>query len=156
LRKERENRGWTHKDVADQIGLPDPHTLGRWERGVSFPQPHYRQALGRIFEKTLEELGLLHPSAYEEEQPSSQFRKIREGKSSARLPYFFTSFIGRDHEVAMACEQLRRPDVRLLVLLGTGGIGKTRVAIQIAMQMRGEFVDDICFIPLLHFAIPPR
>jgi len=63
LRKERENRGWTHKDVADQIGLPDPHTLGRWERGVSFPQPHYRQALGRIFEKTLEELGLLHPSA---------------------------------------------------------------------------------------------
>jgi len=44
----------------------------------------------------------------------------------------------------------------LLVLLGTGGIGKTRVAIQIAMQMRGEFVDDICFISLAALRDPSQ
>jgi ribosome-binding protein aMBF1 (putative translation factor) len=54
LRKEREQRGWTHKDVADKIGLPDSHAVGRWERGVITPGPHYRKELSRIFGKSLE------------------------------------------------------------------------------------------------------
>src|SRR5579859_2682363 len=59
LREAREQRGLAHKDVADLIGLPDSHTVGRWERGETFPQPHYRQKLTQLFGKTAEELGLV-------------------------------------------------------------------------------------------------
>src|SRR5260370_40915523 len=59
LREAREQRGLAHKDVADLIGLPDSHTIGRWERGESFPQPHYRQKLIDLFGKSAKELGLV-------------------------------------------------------------------------------------------------
>src|SRR5437588_10956442 len=45
LRHEREQRGWTREYVAEQIGCPEPKTVGRWERGTTFPSPHYRQKL---------------------------------------------------------------------------------------------------------------
>jgi transcriptional regulator with XRE-family HTH domain len=66
LRRERERRGWTYKDVADRIELPDSDSVGRWERGVSFPSARYRRELSRIFGKSLEELGLVKPAKSEE------------------------------------------------------------------------------------------
>src|SRR5713101_3217244 len=59
LREERERRGLAQKDVAEKVGLPDTHTVGRWERGESFPQPFYRQKLCEFFGKSAEELGLV-------------------------------------------------------------------------------------------------
>jgi len=43
-----------------------------------------------------------------------------------------TPLIGREQEVATLCKQLRRADVRLLTLIGTAGVGKTRLALQVA------------------------
>ncbi|GHO95492.1 hypothetical protein KSF_055400 [Reticulibacter mediterranei] len=152
LRNEREKRGWTHKDVADKIGLPDSHTVGRWERGHSIPSPHYRQALSRLFDKSLEELNLLQsheneiaPSPVEESEqvPASQ------GSSGfAQPPPRFTSFVGREHELTEIYGLLIRPDIYLLTLLGTGGIGKTSLATQIAFKMREHFADGVCFVSL--------
>src|ERR1700730_10060866 len=42
-----------------------------------------------------------------------------------------TSLIGREGQVRMLLDQLRQPSVRLLTLLGTGGVGKTRLALEV-------------------------
>jgi predicted ATPase len=140
LRKAREQRGWTYKDVADQIQLPDSPTVGRWERGISFPRPHYRRALSRIFERSPEELGLVQEkSAVEDSLQAEPIWNV--------LPPL-TSFIGREQEISAVCTLLERTDVRLLTILGPGGIGKTRLSMQVAHEMRDLFADGICFVEL--------
>jgi predicted ATPase/transcriptional regulator with XRE-family HTH domain len=64
------------------------------------------------------------------------------------LPAPLTSFIGRAGEVDSALRLLRRPGVRLVSFLGTGGSGKTRLALQVASQLSGEFPDGGWFVDL--------
>jgi predicted ATPase/DNA-binding CsgD family transcriptional regulator len=64
------------------------------------------------------------------------------------LPVYLTPFIGRKHESAQAIDLIRREDVRLLTLTGPGGIGKTRLALQLATELESEFAGGICFVPL--------
>src|SRR3954470_20686661 len=64
------------------------------------------------------------------------------------LPGALTSFIVREREVASAVAMLRRPDMRLVTLTGPGGIGKTRLGIQIAAMVRDDFPDGVHLIAL--------
>ncbi len=62
------------------------------------------------------------------------------------LPTQVTPFIGRDNELAHIADLLLAPDCRLLTLIGPGGIGKTRLALE-AVQRCRQF-NGVCFIPL--------
>ena len=71
-----------------------------------------------------------------------------------KVPITFTSLIGREQDVATIGALLLRPDVRLLTLLGVGGIGKTRLSIQAANQLREHFNDGIYFVGLAPISDP--
>jgi predicted ATPase/class 3 adenylate cyclase len=64
------------------------------------------------------------------------------------LPIQPTPFIGREREVDGVLQQLLRPEVRLLTLIGPGGVGKTRLALQVAAEANEHFVDGAWFVPL--------
>jgi predicted ATPase/DNA-binding CsgD family transcriptional regulator len=64
--------------------------------------------------------------------------------------------LGRERELALAEELLRRADVGLLTLTGAGGSGKTRLALAIAARQRGYFADGVAWVPLALVAAADR
>jgi predicted ATPase/DNA-binding CsgD family transcriptional regulator len=70
------------------------------------------------------------------------------------LPIQPTPFIGREKEVAAVLHELLREDVRLVTLTGPGGVGKTRMALYVAEQLRAHFADGIWFVSLAPISDP--
>jgi predicted ATPase len=65
-----------------------------------------------------------------------------------KVPIALTPLLGRGQEVTTLCDLLVRPDMRLLTLVGPGGIGKTRLAMQVAAEERTHFAHGVCFVSL--------
>src|SRR5271154_3317128 len=72
----------------------------------------------------------------------------------ANLPAQRTGFVGRQKEVATAKELLLREDVRLVTVTGPGGIGKTRLAVEVANGLVEWFPGGIHFVPLSPLSDP--
>jgi len=68
------------------------------------------------------------------------------------LPQHFTSFFGRDEELAQLHERLQSSAYRLISLIGPGGVGKTRLAQQAAAQHLAFFRDGVFFVGLAQVA----
>jgi predicted ATPase/DNA-binding CsgD family transcriptional regulator len=64
------------------------------------------------------------------------------------LPSQPTSFIGREDEIAEIVALLDNPACRLLTLVGLGGIGKTRLALEVAARKLDSFPNGVFFAPL--------
>src|SRR3954453_4612942 len=72
------------------------------------------------------------------------------------LPIPLTSFIGRERELEQIRHLLTAPSTRLLTLTGAGGIGKTRLAIQTALNLQNDFKDGVWLVELAPVLEPGR
>ena len=70
------------------------------------------------------------------------------------LPVQRTGFVGREKQVAATKELLLREDVRLVTVTGPGGIGKTRLAVQVARALVERFPGGIHFVSLASLSDP--
>jgi len=127
------------------------------ERGVWLIQQEAVQHLKQLRTDALTETTRVKVG-YPKYRPRSKQSKITPASETTysalkheplwKVPITFTSLIGREQDVAMISALLLRPDIRLLTLLGVGGIGKTSLSLQVAREMRQHFSDGVCFVSL--------
>ncbi len=127
------------------------------ERGVWLIQQEAVQGLKQLRTDALTET-TRSKVGYPKYRPRSRQSRITTASEANRsalkheplwkVPITFTSLIGREQDVATIDALLLRPDVRLLTLLGVGGIGKTRLSLQVAGDMWKYFSDGVCFVSL--------
>ncbi len=68
--------------------------------------------------------------------------------TSNNLPEYTIPLVGRASEITTICMRLNQPDCRMLTLVGPGGIGKTRLAVEGAQQQVSNFSDGVYFVAL--------
>lgn len=159
LRWERQRRGWSRLYVAEQIGVADPKTIGRWERGSAFPSACFLQKLCALFQMPAEELGLwqrgdaqtLVGSAHLYiTQPGPLPFTPEEPLHDPALPLPLSEGLtGRAHELSQL-EQSLCTSKSCVALSGLPGVGKTALAAELAQSsvLQQHFSDGILWVSL--------
>ncbi len=152
LRRYRSNSGLTQEDLAEQAGI-SARTISDVERGLR--RSVYRNTAARLAD-VLELAGTDRETfvalAQRDAGRSAGRSTIGADASAPRLPSPLTRLIGRESEVDAILAAVRSPELRVLTLLGPGGIGKTRLAIEVAT--RAGFRDGAFFVSLAATADP--
>lgn len=149
LRRYRREAGLTQEGLAHQAGL-SREAISALERGQRLT-PH-----ADTVQLLAEALGL-PPSDHDEFAAVARPRGSTLASSSShpnnlRTPP--TPLIGREIEVTTACDMLLRDDIRLLTLAGPGGVGKTRLSLQVAADLLHHFPDGVFVAPLARVRDP--
>ena len=156
LRTLRERAGLTQEELAERAGLT-PHAISALERGArTRPYPHTIRALGDALRLTEVEKAQLRaavprrlPAAVAEEpDPSARPPSAVTGLRPTPLPVPPTALLGRDAEAGVLTEQLTDGAIRLVTLTGVGGVGKSRLAIEVGSRAAPSFPDGVAWVPL--------
>lgn len=74
----------------------------------------------------------------------------------ANLPAPTTPFVGREHELQELATLLALPECRLLTITGLGGVGKSRLALEVARQRQADFAHGVHYVDLEALNQPER
>ncbi len=168
--------GLTQAGLAQRLGI-SRRAMGAWEAGSSYPKfEQLKKFVALAIEQhafpggqEVEEVRalwqashqkvpldeawlneLLTPSPKQTTPPAQDKESSLAGdkQTAMSLPFQPTAFVGRTTELAEIDGLLGDPACRLLTLVGPGGIGKTRLAVQVAATCASQFDDGVYFVPL--------
>src|SRR5574341_259778 len=71
-----------------------------------------------------------------------------DGTYTHDLPVRLTPFVGRQADLERILALLQNPSVRLVTIVGAGGVGKTRLAIELVRVLQAQFQYGAIFVPL--------
>lgn len=161
LRWERQRRGWSRAYIAEQIGVADPKTIGRWERGDAFPSAYFLQRLCTLFQMPAEELGLWQRANQQLVAESTSFYYPQQGHLQflAETPLYdpelppaqIEELIGRDRiydRLKLRLHTNKGPAVASIS--GLPGAGKTALAVSLAYDndLQRHFSDGVLWANL--------
>jgi len=126
--------GLTNQQIAEQLVI----TVGtvRWYTKQIFSKLNVHNRTHAVAQARA--LGILSDSV-----------QLQAANTRGQLPTELTSFVGREAALSQLATYLTDPTCRLLTLVGSGGIGKTRLAIEAARQSEHHFVDGLHFVDLV-------
>jgi predicted ATPase/DNA-binding XRE family transcriptional regulator len=150
LRRYRTESELTQEELAERAAV-SARTVSDIERGLR--SAVYRDTARRLADA----FNLLGPDREVFERAARRGAARRTGNASGRaensaippgLPSPLTRLIGRDDDLRAILAAIRTAEVRVLTIVGPGGIGKTRLAIEAANQAHAGFADGAFFVPL--------
>jgi predicted ATPase/DNA-binding XRE family transcriptional regulator len=143
LKALRETAGFTQEELATIAGL-SVHAVSALERGER-RRPHVDTV--RALSAALDLSGPARDALLASARSHGHQTAVDE-LSCAPLPLPLTALLGRDVELRTVRAWLRESGARLITLVGPGGVGKTRLALEVARSVADEGTTRVVFVPL--------
>jgi predicted ATPase/DNA-binding XRE family transcriptional regulator len=155
LRRFRVTAGLTQEQLAERSGI-SLRAVGDLERDRErVPHKDTLDLLAAALNLSPQQRAdLLATRRRTREARTPDTRSVAHDARPMALTLSRNALLGRESELALAGARLRRSDVRLLTLIGTGGVGKTRLALALAQELAGEFADGVHVVSLAALADP--
>ncbi|MEO7002378.1 MAG: helix-turn-helix domain-containing protein, partial [Ktedonobacterales bacterium] len=159
LRRQRRSAGLTQEELAARAGL-SARGIADLERGVRHTPRRDTVSLlvGALGGSPADAAALFaaarRPPAPTEQAAHPSANSADQHTTPHNLPFQPTPLLGREEQLSALAALLRRHDVRLVTVTGPGGIGKTRLAIEVTAELLEDYPDGAWFVRLSRLTEP--
>ncbi len=149
LRQYRLAAGLTQEGLAERAGL-SVHGIQKLERGATHPFRDTAQRLEVALQLEPDDRALFLAAVRPVRRHGVLSPRTSGGAAHHNLPIPTTTFVPRQGEIERVIQRV--DEARLLTITGSGGCGKTRLAVEVGRQLVSEFDDGVWLVDLAPLA----